>query len=329
MTRMVRFGGTLVLGVVGLTFNAMGQAPVRTWVSGAGLDGNPCSRQEPCRTFGAAITAVASRGEVVVLDSAGFGPVLINKPVPLISPPGVHAAIAPTAGVGITVDVGAFDVVVIRGIYVNSQGAEDGILHMGAGVLQVESCVISGFPREGIEVDGDDSGVIRLFVLDSVLRNIGQGFFTSIYVLRGSALIDRCRIENAGTGVFADDGAVVTVRETVVATGDKAFWSRASTDMISTYLTVDRCLATGSTFGVFASGSNVATQGRVTVINSTMAVNSVGIGTAAHGIVSVTGSTLSENGAHLNIAASAAIVSYGNNTLYPSSGNFTQTILLK
>jgi hypothetical protein len=99
-----------------------GFGQVRTWVSPAGVDTNPCTREQPCRNFGAAITVVAAGGEVVALESAGYGPVTITKSVTIVAPAGVHAAIAPTSGAAITVSAADSDHVVLRNLYLNSQG---------------------------------------------------------------------------------------------------------------------------------------------------------------------------------------------------------------
>src|SRR5215831_4846127 len=53
----------------------------RTFVSGGGSDSNPCSRTAPCRTFGQALSQTSSGGEVVALDSAGYGPFSITQAV--------------------------------------------------------------------------------------------------------------------------------------------------------------------------------------------------------------------------------------------------------
>src|SRR4029079_9676365 len=70
---------------------------VRTFVSVNGVDNATCARDTPCRNFAAAISAVGSGGEVVAIDSGGFGPFTVNKPVSIVGAPGVHAAIAAPA----------------------------------------------------------------------------------------------------------------------------------------------------------------------------------------------------------------------------------------
>jgi hypothetical protein len=59
------------LSVALLAAPVAGQTAFRTFVSVSGDDLNPCTRPLPCRTFGAAISAVTDRGEVLALDSGG------------------------------------------------------------------------------------------------------------------------------------------------------------------------------------------------------------------------------------------------------------------
>jgi hypothetical protein len=77
--------------------------PQRTFVASTGVDGNPCSIVAPCRTFTTAIAKTAAGGEVIVLDSAGYGPVVIGKSISIIAPPSVYAGISVFTGPGITV----------------------------------------------------------------------------------------------------------------------------------------------------------------------------------------------------------------------------------
>jgi hypothetical protein len=49
------------------------------FVSGHGLDTNPCTVTQPCRTFQLAHDTAAANGEIDVLDPAGHGPLTILK----------------------------------------------------------------------------------------------------------------------------------------------------------------------------------------------------------------------------------------------------------
>src|SRR5687768_18418355 len=104
--------GALALFVVAFVLVGDASALVqRTFVSGLGSDANPCTRTEPCRTFAAAIAQTQAGGEVVALDTAGYGPVTVTQAISLISPPGVYAGISTTVlnTNAITIAAGAND----------------------------------------------------------------------------------------------------------------------------------------------------------------------------------------------------------------------------
>src|SRR5438128_7056911 len=127
----------------------------RSAVSLTGNDAASCTVPEPCRTFDVAISKTNAGGEVIVLSSAGFGPFTINKSVSIISPPAYHAALAPTSGDAITVNVDNA-LVILRGLTLNgSLGGVNGITFSGAATasntrVYVENCVISGFSNNGV-----------------------------------------------------------------------------------------------------------------------------------------------------------------------------------
>src|SRR6266540_418367 len=108
---------------------------IRTFVSSTGSDANPCSRVAPCRTFGAALVQTAGGGEIVALDSGGYGAVTISQAVTIVAAPGIQASISPASGAAITVSAGPGDVVVLRNLYLNAQGAGNGILYQAAAAL--------------------------------------------------------------------------------------------------------------------------------------------------------------------------------------------------
>src|SRR5438477_7651459 len=97
-------------------------ATPRTFVSGLGNDANPGSLTSPKRSFGSALTVTDPGGEIIVLDSAGYGPVTVTKSVRIVCPTGVYAGITVTSGDGIAVSAGASDTVVLRGLTINSAG---------------------------------------------------------------------------------------------------------------------------------------------------------------------------------------------------------------
>src|SRR5499427_6040505 len=142
-----RIVSVLLPGLFAVLSIASASAQVqRTFVSGGGSDGNPCSRTAPCRTFTQAISQTASGGEVIVLDSAGYGPFTITQAVSITAPAGLYAGISVFSGDGIDINAGASDTVILRGLTLNNQGSGgSGIVFITGGTLHVESSVVNGF----------------------------------------------------------------------------------------------------------------------------------------------------------------------------------------
>ncbi len=198
---------------------AQGQA--RTFVSSTGSDANDCSRSSPCRNFQRAHDAVAAGGEVVALDSAGYGAVNITKSV-TITGEGVHAAATSPSGGGNVVTVnGAGITVVLRNIQVQSHPASvsgSGIFARNFAALHIEGCTVRaasvGFHFFPNAADGTPAR--KLFIKDSILRNNGgSGIFLSNAADTGSlsATIERTRMENNGAGGGEFRLAKVTLRD--------------------------------------------------------------------------------------------------------------------
>src|SRR6202171_1560782 len=125
------------------------QAQTRTFVSGLGGDGNTCSRISPCRSFQRAHDVVNAGGEVIAIDSAGYGPVTITKSVSIIGD-GNYAGINTPSGNGITIATAGITVD-LRSLTIAGLGtATNGISVTSAGKLHIEGCVISGFSGPGV-----------------------------------------------------------------------------------------------------------------------------------------------------------------------------------
>jgi len=190
--------------------DASGAQPQRTFVASYGNDAWPCSLPQPCRGFQAAIDAVASAGEVVALDSAGYGAMEIHKSVSVIVPPGIHAGLSPSTGIPlpgypgqtgiILIDIQDTDIVVLRGLNINHQGTVTGGIEWissHGGTVHVENVIVNGFPKEGIYVQAPGG---YLFVNDSILRGNETGLFgANVNALDQPIHIstDRLRIEKS------------------------------------------------------------------------------------------------------------------------------------
>ena len=82
----------VAVGLAPLPSHAGHSAHVR--IALTAVDANTCSLAAPCRTFAAALGQTNAGGEIVVLDSAGYGPMTINKAVSIVVPPGIYAGVS-------------------------------------------------------------------------------------------------------------------------------------------------------------------------------------------------------------------------------------------
>jgi hypothetical protein len=95
--------------------------PVRVFVSGQGLDTNPCTVTQPCRTFQQAYNTAAANGEIDVLDPAGYGPLTITKGISIQA----HGfgGITAASGNAITISVTTSDPVTLNGLLIDGAGS--------------------------------------------------------------------------------------------------------------------------------------------------------------------------------------------------------------
>lgn len=265
----------------------------RTFVSGLGSDGNPCSRTAPCRTFAQAILGTNAGGEVVALDSAGYGPFSITKPIIVEAPEGVYAGITVTSGNGITITAGGSDVVVVRGLTVNLVGGTGtiGIKFNQGGALHVEHCAISGLADAGIDFMGPGS----LSVKDTLIRNTGAAIGV-VGSLSGStsATIDSVRLEGNAHGLVVAFEVKASIRNSV-ASGNSGDGLTANGGGGPAELNVENCLVANNGVGVEADGTPGA-MGIVRLSNSIVTDNGFGLRTGGGTILSRRDNTVEGNG---------------------------------
>jgi hypothetical protein len=267
-------------------------AQQRTFVSAQhGSDANPCSVALPCRTFGKAISVVAAGGEVMVLDSGGYGPFTVAQAVTIESPAGVYAGVSATSGDGIDVSAAIFDIVVLRGLTVYGfSGASNGISYTSGLTLYVENCVINGFPNTGIFQTGHGSLVLS----DTTVRNCANSG-VDIAPSGGSEAnlsVDHCRFEGNNIGLIVYDGVRASVRDSVASFNFVGF-EEAANGTTAAQLNIENCLVSNN--GGVLMGSGIATAN------------------SGPGTIRVSGSTVTPNGIGLTQTAGHTFESYGNN----------------
>ena len=262
--------------------------PQRTFVSAQrGLDANTamnCSPTNPCRSFGAALTVTAPSGEVVALDSGGYGPVTISGSVSLIAPSGVYAGITVSSGTAITINGTGTERVALRGLSLNGSGTAVGVSASDLGVLLVEECRITGF-----------------------LQGVNVSLRTSLAAVRSTFLANGRGIQASGTFARAAVGASTFNGNFV---GVQAL-SGASVDIADSHLI-------GNGFGL--SGY----AGRVSCTRCLISEGTVGIEAAQPGgEARLTGSTLTGLDTAMQVHTSGVLYSLGDNAVTGNTVDLT------
>jgi hypothetical protein len=183
----------------------------RVFVSVTGNDANPCTALSPCRTFQATHSAVAVNGEISVLDSGGFGPVVITKPLSIVSPLGVEAGVVAVAGSpAIEVAANSGGIVLLRGLTLDGAGvATDGIFYLGGDRVEIVDCVVRNFVHDGLNlsVGNGFTGVKTFIVSNTIASDNGSSGIEiapqNFFALRG-ALDGVTTAHNGQSGILID-----------------------------------------------------------------------------------------------------------------------------
>lgn len=281
----------------------------RVFVSArSGNDANSCDNiLTPCKTFAGAVTQVAAGGEVIVLDSGGYGPVTISKALKIEAPPGIVAFIHPPSGHAIEIVTGAADVVTLRGL-VLSVGASNGILVLLVGELHVENCVIDGF---GTGIEFVSPG--KLYVVDTVVRNSTGPGIDLVPPGVAVAAIERCRLEKnvdgLSVGAFGEAAARASIKDSfVVGQSNVGLRADTGTGGGTSELNIENCLVANNDTGIFSFAST---------------------GTA---VVRVSNSTVTDNGSFgVNTSLGGQLLTRSNNSIEGNGtdGSFTGTFTAK
>jgi hypothetical protein len=276
---------SVITALLPMLVPAPSSAAQRTFVSAeSGNDANPCSRQLPCRQFTVALLRTDSGGEIVVLDSGGYGPLTISQSVTITAPTGVHAAITAFSGNAIDINAGS-GVVVLRGLYLTGMGALRGIHFLTGKSLHIENCVVNQFNGLGIIAFSDDADV---YITNTISRRNGSGFYFGASGGSIRANLNFVQAEgNAAFGVRSDNNSAVTVTHGVAA-GHQNEGFLASSGGV---LILESCTTTFNGYGIRVSAGTVYVANTLITANTNDVVADVGATTVSFGNNRVHGNT--------------------------------------
>lgn len=329
--RLAPFVAALALACSGAASASVG----RSFVSTAGSDANAatnCTPTAPCRTFTAALGVTSAGGEIIALDSGGYGPFTVTQSVTVVAPAGVYAGIAVASGAGITVN-GAGIQVTLRGLTVNGTGGTTGIAYLSGLALNVENVTISNFSGTGgagisaTAIQRTGSGALNssLRVIDSVVLDclngidVQDGPNLSVVRTRFLGTLD-AGARSMSTGLLyavsaETDTQLVSVVDSVVNDGVATAISVQNSGSGAVVMAIDRSVIRGGTTGVSAGGAGRTT---LTISNSVLADLSTAVlsQSAASGpgpAVFLNNDSLFNNATGVQAAAGGVLESFGNN----------------
>ncbi|MGE5346429.1 MAG: right-handed parallel beta-helix repeat-containing protein [Acidithiobacillales bacterium] len=198
--------------------SAADAAPFTVFVSAVrGADTPHCGTvRTPCRTFQAGVDRAAAAGTVVAVDSGTYGAVVVTKGVTIEAPTGVTALIETVSEIGVDIQAGAQDTVVLRGLTLVSQIdlplSIHGIRVESARSVHIEKCVIDGY---AFGIFANAPAPLLLFVTDTSIRggfSLGAAVNISSLTSTIQASFDHCRFEGHGTGLLLQVNGTAVAR---------------------------------------------------------------------------------------------------------------------
>jgi len=274
----------------------------RAYLASDGNDANACTLVAPCRLLPAALTAVASGGEIWMLDSANYNTatVTIGKSVSILAIPGAVGSVVALGGPAINITAASLTIALRNLVIVPfpASGATDGVYMTGASALTIEGSLIANLPGTAVRVFGTG----KIEIANTIIRN------------------------NLGYGVWLEDGASADLSGVKLLNnghGVLAFSNSATT----TTATVSDTIISGGGVGVFsdttiAGGVTRIFVTRCTIQNTTNALDSetLGAGTA---LVAVSNSMITNNNlAWAQFGTGSVVRTLGNNHLTDNITSF-------
>jgi hypothetical protein len=222
--------------------------------------------------------------------------------VSIIAPPGVYAGISVFTGDGVTVAAGVSGKVTLRGLTINGQGGNRGIVVTSANEVHIEHCIVANMIADGIRIDGGSSVHVR----GSVTRSNGQH---GLNVAAGTPkvyVVDSQFARNAGHGIMVAAGTLDAARIAADDNGSNGVRAQPTSAITVVVTLTDSTLSGNGLTGAVAIPNFAGSTARLAIARSTSARNNGGgFGT----------NTFNLGTAFLTVSDSAALENGGNGVI--------------
>ena len=307
----------------------------RTFVASYGNDANPCSIALPCRSFAAAVLQTAG-GEVIVLDSAGYGPVTITQAVSIIAPAGVYAGISvPTLGTGIVVR--SVGIVRLSGLTITGRvpgnfPASMGIDLQVGSTVHIERTTVSGFFNSALNIRLDQSTPVQITIdASAFIYNTGNGIFATSGLDSVTIEINNSRFDGNAVGMNIGDNIRGVISGSSFNYNTTGFRAQNSAGALNNVTLRDCVISRNSFFGIDTGGDIGETNATMVQVTDCEISDNVefGIIPGRGSVVTVSNTTLTRNGsAAVSLSSGGIANTFSDNRVYANGvdGTFTATI---
>jgi hypothetical protein len=302
VTRITVLIAAALAFTAGQSFMPANAQAIRTFVSTAGSDSNPCSITQPCRHFQAAVSATGPGGEVDALDPGNYGSFTIGQAISIEGQGWSY--VAPLAnGAAITINAHPSDKINIRGVSLNGSGVPMayGIEFNTGADLNVQNSVIQNFSITGIAITPFNSS--QILVSNTLISGSNYGIDISPVSFPGAVtgVLDHVVIEGNGNGL-----RVITPAPKInVTVSDSIVENNVNNGIFA--------LSGGPSLSVMVRNSTIADNGA----DGLLAQN-------AGSIIRVTRSTITGNGAAWATSSGGVVTSYGDNNIDGNTNTNTE-----
>ena len=276
----------------------------RAFIASYGSDSNTalnCDVTHPCRYFSTAVTVVSPDGEVVVLDSGNYGLVTLTQSISLTAAPGVYAGMSvPSGRTGVTIATPGVNVV-LRGLTINSQGGDVGVLMSAGAKLSIENCVISNF-----------------------LVFNGQFQYGILVTTPAKVRIVNTLARDNDVGIQLEAGATADISESkFLGSYTAGIVAQNSIAGTTTVAAISNTVVSAGGVGIYAIADTASAAAKVDIIRSIVSNTATGISAESavgRASVSIRKSMVTRSSTYgLSQKYNATLTSFGNNTLTNNS----------
>jgi hypothetical protein len=245
--------------LLSLIVTALASMPVhaqRVFVSGHGLDTNPCTVTQPCRTFQHVHDTAPANSEIDVLDPAGYGQLTITKGIS-IQAHGFGGITACTNCNAITIQVTTSDPVTLNGLLIDGGSTGFYGINITSGrSVQILNSVVRHF-QVGI-YDVNTTNGANLLIEDTVVSdNITGGIDIIPAASFAQVTLNRITANSNqwGIGIAGNVGSKTMIANSVLSHNTSGLDSEDGTAWLA------KTVISGNDTGVNVAGGTVFSYG--------------------------------------------------------------------